>query len=177
MDHFSKLIPLCGTDRSTCPRNHVGVRRGRRYIIVNDTEPFLKGKMINVHHMYNKGTTPLSHGVGSTHYGAYPCERGVVHLLYMWCTEITSLLKVTEFFSSVARVSANLLRERLIRRRFGFSFHKEGYDEWKRRRRMCENGGMQRSSGVYVGVYTGGFAGEISDSFSVSSTASGSVWR
>jgi hypothetical protein len=124
--HFSKLIPLCGTDRSTCPRNHVGVRRGRRYIIVNDTEPFLK---------------------------------------------------VTEFFSSVARVSANLLRERLIRRRFGFSFHKEGYDEWKRRRRMCENGGMQRSSGVYVGVYTGGFAGEISDSFSVSSTASGSVWR
>jgi hypothetical protein len=126
MDHFSKLIPLCGTDRSTCPRNNVGVRRGRRYIIVNDTEPFLK---------------------------------------------------VTEFFSSVARVSANLLRERLIRRRFGFSFHKEGYDEWKRRRRMCENGGMQRSSGVYVGVYTGGFAGEISDSFSVSSTASGSVWR
>jgi hypothetical protein len=32
--------------------------------------------------MYNKGTTPLSHGVGST---------GVVHLLYMWCTRITSL--------------------------------------------------------------------------------------
>jgi hypothetical protein len=28
--------------------------------------------MINVHHMYNKGTTPLSHGVGSTNYGAHP---------------------------------------------------------------------------------------------------------
>jgi hypothetical protein len=29
-------------------------------------------KMINVHHMYNKGTTPLSHGVGSTHCGIHP---------------------------------------------------------------------------------------------------------
>jgi len=50
--------------------------------------------MINVHHMYNKGTTPLSHGVGSTHYGAHPCERGVVHLLYMWCTGITSQFNI-----------------------------------------------------------------------------------
>jgi hypothetical protein len=33
---------------------------------------FQKWKMINVHHMYNKGTTPLSYGVGSTHYGAHP---------------------------------------------------------------------------------------------------------
>jgi hypothetical protein len=29
-------------------------------------------KMINVHHMYNKSTTPLSHGVDPTHGGAHP---------------------------------------------------------------------------------------------------------
>jgi hypothetical protein len=29
-------------------------------------------KMINVHHMYNKGTTLLSHGVGPTHCGIHP---------------------------------------------------------------------------------------------------------
>jgi hypothetical protein len=57
-------------------------------------------KMINVHHMYNKGTTPLSHGVGSTHYGAHPCERGVVHLLYMWCTGITSHSLMRSFHHS-----------------------------------------------------------------------------
>jgi hypothetical protein len=28
--------------------------------------------MINVHHMYNKGTIFLSHGVNPTHYGAHP---------------------------------------------------------------------------------------------------------
>jgi len=42
--------------------------------------------MINVHHMYNKGTTPLSHGVGSTHYGAHSmwerCCTLVVHVVY-----------------------------------------------------------------------------------------------
>jgi hypothetical protein len=36
--------------------------------------------------MYN---TP-SHGVGPTHCGAHPMWRGVVHLLYTWCTWITS---------------------------------------------------------------------------------------
>jgi hypothetical protein len=29
-------------------------------------------KMINVHHMYNKGTTPLLHGVSPTHCGVHP---------------------------------------------------------------------------------------------------------
>jgi hypothetical protein len=28
--------------------------------------PIVKRKMINVHHMYNKCTTPFSHGVGPT---------------------------------------------------------------------------------------------------------------
>jgi hypothetical protein len=44
-------------------------------------------KMINVHHMYNKGTTPLSHGVGSTNYRAHPIWEGcctiVVHVMYV----------------------------------------------------------------------------------------------
>jgi len=36
-------------------------------------QPFLETqKMINVHHMYNKGTTPLSHGAGPTVCGLTP---------------------------------------------------------------------------------------------------------
>jgi hypothetical protein len=43
-------------------------------------------KMINVHHMYNKGTIPLSHGMGPTHCGIHPMWEGcctfVVHVMY-----------------------------------------------------------------------------------------------
>jgi hypothetical protein len=33
---------------------------------------YQRRKMVNVHHMYNKGTTPLSHEVDPTHCGVHP---------------------------------------------------------------------------------------------------------
>jgi len=75
--------------------------------------PHVRGKMIEIHHFYNKFTTALSYRVGPTHCEAHPiwesccklvvkvmyenqfsCERDVVPLLYMWCTGITSLINI-----------------------------------------------------------------------------------